>query len=82
MHIQVSVSENLDIIAARSKSLTVFYINKVSDVFNKGKQIYGTYLNQTPTFEWYVVRYGSQDGHQKGMCYKKIGLCAQNLLTI
>jgi hypothetical protein len=39
MHIQVSVSEKLDIIAARNKSLTVFYIDKVSDVFNKGKQV-------------------------------------------
>ena len=37
----------------------------------------------TPIFEWYVVRCGSKNGHQKGiMCFKEIGLHAPNVLTI
>ena len=37
----------------------------------------------TLIFEWYVVRSGSKNGHQKGlMCLKEIGLRTQNMLTI
>ena len=28
------------------------------------------------------VRCGFKNGHQRGMCLKEIGLCAQNLLSI
>jgi hypothetical protein len=28
----------------------------------------------TPLFEWYVVRCGSQNKHQRDMCFKEIGL--------
>ena len=42
-----------------------------------------TFLNQTPIFEWYVVvRFGSNDICQKGMCIKEIGLCVQTMITI
>ena len=41
-----------------------------------------TYPNWTPIFHWCVVRCGSKNGHQKDMCTKDIGLCAQNLFTI
>lgn len=37
-----------------------------------------TYLNRTLIFEWWVVRCISKKGNQKGMCFKAIGLCAQN----
>ena len=30
-----------------------------------------TYLNRTPIFEWYVIRCGSENKHQKDMCLKK-----------
>ena len=36
------------------------------------------YLNRTPTFEWCVVRCGSENEHQKDTCLKKIGLHAQD----
>ena len=37
----------------------------------------------TPIFEWYVVRCGSEIGHQKGvMPFKEFGLHAQHMLTI
>jgi hypothetical protein len=32
--------------------------------------------------EWYVVIYGSNDGHQNDTCFKEIGLHAQNMLAI
>ena len=35
-----------------------------------------------PIVEWYVVRCKSKIWHQKDMCSKEIGLCAQNMLTI
>jgi hypothetical protein len=36
-----------------------------------------THLNQAPTFEWYMVRCESKNGHQKGiMCLTESGLCA------
>jgi hypothetical protein len=41
-----------------------------------------TYLNQTPIFEWYVIRWGSKNAYWKDMCSKKIGLCGQNMITI
>ena len=42
-----------------------------------------TFLKYTPTFEWCVVRGGSENRHQKDiMCLKEIGLCAWNLLTV
>ena len=39
-------------------------------------------LNWTHVFEWCVVRYRFKNNHQKGMCSKEIGLCAQNLLDL
>ena len=33
-----------------------------------------TYLSQTITFEWCVIRRGFNNKHQKGMCSKEIGL--------
>ena len=33
-------------------------------------------------FDLYVVRCGSKNRHQKDMCSKENGLCAQNMLTI
>ena len=41
-----------------------------------------TYLNQTPTFEWCVLRCGSKNGHQNYMCLSEVGFCALNLFTI
>jgi hypothetical protein len=41
-----------------------------------------TYLNQTPLFEWRVIRCESKDGHQKDMCSEEIELHAPNLLPI
>jgi hypothetical protein len=41
-----------------------------------------TYLNQTPLFEWCVIRCESKDGHQKDMCSEEIELHAPYLLTI
>lgn len=35
-----------------------------------------------PIFEWYVMMYGSNAGHQNDMCFEEIGLCAHNILTI
>jgi hypothetical protein len=32
-------------------------------------------------FEWYVVMCGFKNGHQKYMCLKEIGLCAQHMLN-
>ena len=40
-----------------------------------------TYLNQTPIFEWYVVRCISINRYENDMCVKDSGLCAQNLRT-
>ena len=40
------------------------------------------FLTKTPIFEWYVVRCGSKNGYQKHMCFKEIGLCAHDLITI
>ena len=37
---------------------------------------------RAPIVEWYVIRYEPKIGHQKDMCSKQIGLCAQNMLTI
>ena len=36
----------------------------------------------TPIFEWYMVMCESKNGHQKHMCLKQIGPCAQNMPTI
>ena len=33
-----------------------------------------TYLDQTPIFEWYLVRCGSKNRYQKDMCIEEIGL--------
>ena len=42
-----------------------------------------TYLNQTPTFEWWVGRCGSKNRRPNDICVQKeIGLRAQNLLSI
>ena len=40
-----------------------------------------TYLNQTPIFEWYVVRCGTKNGYQKDV-FERVRLGAQNLITI
>ena len=34
----------------------------------------------TSTFEWYMVRCGSKNKHQKGMSFKGIILCVQTIL--
>ena len=40
------------------------------------------FSNITTIFEWCVVRCGCKNGHQKDiMCFKEIGLCAQNMLN-
>ena len=39
-------------------------------------------ITWTPTFEWYMLRYKSNNEHQKEMCYKQNGLRVQNLVTI
>ena len=36
-----------------------------------------TYLYKTITFEWYVIRCGFVNKHQKGICLKDIGLNIQ-----
>ena len=41
-----------------------------------------TYLNQTHSFEWYLVRCDFKNGYQKNTYLKEIGLCAQNMTTI
>ena len=42
-----------------------------------------TSLNQTPIFEWYVVRRGSNVEYQKGIiCLEEIGLCVHNMIII
>ena len=38
-----------------------------------------TTIMWTPIFEGYVVKCGSKNWHQKDMCPKEIGLCAQNM---
>ena len=40
------------------------------------------YLNQTPIFEWYVIRCGFRNGYQRDMCIKEINPCAQFIITI
>ena len=40
------------------------------------------YLNQTPIFEWCVIRCGSKNKYQKDVCLKESELQAQNLITI
>ena len=35
-------------------------------------------VNQKPIFEWYMVRKGSKNGHQKGMCSKHVNYCTFN----
>ena len=40
-----------------------------------------TYLNWTPIFAGWVVRCRYKNGHKKDVCFKKIGVRAQNLLT-
>ena len=39
-----------------------------------------TSLNGTPMFQWFVIRCGSKNRHQKDMWGKEIGLRAQNAL--
>ena len=41
-----------------------------------------TWLDWTPNFEKYVIRYGSKYEYQTDMHLKEIGLCAQNMKTI
>lgn len=41
-----------------------------------------TVLNWTPTFEWYMARFAVENGHQEGICFNEIGLCAQNISII
>ena len=36
--------------------------------FNVDKLDVNIAINWTPIFEWYVVRCGSKNGHQKNMC--------------
>ena len=39
------------------------------------------FCNWTPIFEWYVVRCSSKNGYQTNMCFRKIQLCAQSMIT-
>ena len=39
-----------------------------------------TYLNETPTFKWYVVRCGSKNVYKKDICLKDIRLHAHNVM--
>jgi hypothetical protein len=41
-----------------------------------------TYLNQTPIFEWHVIRCDSNNISKKTRDWKESGLCAQNLIII
>jgi hypothetical protein len=41
-----------------------------------------TYLNQTPIFEWCVVRFGSKNGYPKDMSFEEIRLHVENMMTI
>jgi hypothetical protein len=41
-----------------------------------------TCLDWIPMIESCVLRYGSQNGHQKDVCFKLIGVRAQKLLTL
>ena len=36
-------------------------------------------ITSKPIFEWYVVRCGSKNGHQKDICLKEIRLRVQNM---
>jgi len=58
------------------KKGTLDYISK----FDMPKSI--TYLNQTPTIEWYAVRYDSNNIYHIDTCLEEVGLCAQNMITI
>ena len=40
------------------------------------------HLKRTPMFQWWMVGHGYENGHQKGRCWKDIGLCAQSIFTI
>ena len=40
-----------------------------------------TTVIRAPIFEWYVVRCGSKNWHQKDTYLQGIGLCAQNMLN-
>ena len=37
-----------------------------------------TYLNRTSIFEWYVIRYGSKNGHQKDVSKREWTMCSRN----
>ena len=39
-------------------------------------------IDMTSIFEWYVVWCDFKNNYQKDMCSKKIGLYAQNMITI
>jgi hypothetical protein len=41
-----------------------------------------TYLYQTPTIKWYLVRSNFKNKFQKDKCLKKVGLRAQNMIVI
>ena len=41
-----------------------------------------TFVIYTLIFQWYVVKCGSKNNHQKGMCFTEIGLQAKNMITI
>lgn len=36
----------------------------------------------TPIFDWYVVKYGYENGYQNYMCSKETNLHVQNMLTV
>ena len=36
----------------------------------------------TLCFTWYVVGWGSKNGHHKNVCLKEIRLCAKNMINI
>ena len=47
-----------------------------------GIPYYGTYLNCTLIFEWYVAKCGSKNEYQKPTCLIEIELCVQNMVIM
>ena len=61
---------------------TLGFGSKIQQTPNTNMPNMSTYLTCTPIFEWYTIRCGSKNGHQKDTCVKVIGLSHQNMLSI
>ena len=59
------------ILSSNDGVTTLLIIDKVDVTYST------TYVDQTPYFEWCVVRYGSKNGHQKIMCLEEIAIHGQ-----